>query len=533
MKYLLSILLLLPGLLPTSAFCQGASRVGQASDVRAVSEPSAVPGALPEQYQPQKDGARFNSNDPQIVPDIDEFARLKYQTPQWLQQFLKFPAQIELSRSLGTANSELRKKAADGIMQVVNPALMPEGFQSYLVPLSRWAVLYEDWRNHGGTDTFLTKFVKPPLVLQIAETHNHVVVLVRDVNNKRTTDFASMLNLTYEYADRVFNEHFKAVSADGLKIFRTNLNPAFVYGYYTPKLEALTGNSDSRDVLTTGLAANEKSESSRATAVRFFSNGDFAAFMVLKPLFGAKLKNPFEPRFQPLNIAKGADVPFWEKQAMAREARGSDEQIKRRQMEEFLGSYLFDEDGAKLSERVSLKDLERAYLDLSPPQRLAIVGKKRIDEHYTSGTKAFVARDYRNAIEHWTKMLNLDPENPRASILLNLAIKEFTRTSLRGDEEQARRDSRVLAAQEAIGAQQTRLSVKEKQQEQRLDRDRAVTDYRTRALSFLSEGSYEESFKEWQKLLDVDPGNPSALIFKDICEQKMREERIRREASAM
>ena len=48
-------------------------------------------------------------------------------------------------------------------------------------------------------------------------------------------------------------------------------------------------------------------------------------------------------------------------------------------------------------------------------------------------------------------------------------------------------------------------------------------NFRTRALDFLCEGNYRDSLNEWNKLLNVDPGNASALIFKEICEQKLRE----------
>jgi tetratricopeptide (TPR) repeat protein len=480
-------------------------------------------GKLPVNYQPMSQAPKFNSNDPQMIPDLDEYASLKWQTPQWLQQFLKFPSEAELLQYLGITNSETRRKAGEAIAEVVNPAILPLHFTEHLIPLSGWAVLYEDWRNHGGTDVFLTKFQSQTLVIQLAETSNHVIIAVREANSARSTDFAGMVNHAYQLSTHIFNEHFKPVSPDGMKIFRTNMSPAFVYGYYSPKIEALTGSSNSQDLLTSGMMANERSESANATAVRYFSNGDFAAFLVLKPLFGAKLRNPFDPRFQPVNVVKHGETPFWERQAMAQQANSSDEQIKRRQMEEFLGTYLYDENGAKLSERVNLKDLERAYLDLSPQQRLALVGKKRIDELYTSGTRAFIAHDYRAAINLWTRMLKLDPDNPRAAILLNLAIQQYTKIAMNGNSDQAKHDVVVAAAMEQVARQQTRLNVKEKQEEQAQDRERAITDFRTRALNFLSEGNYSDSLKEWKKLLDVDPGNARALIFKDICEQKIHD----------
>src|SRR5262249_15127315 len=131
---------------------------------------SSLATSLPAFYQPQDGGARFNSNEPRIVPDVEELSRLKFTAPQWLQQSLAFPPPTELLRFLGREPAATRERAVAAIRQVINPAYIPQGFQEHLIPLARWAVLYEDWRKHGGIDVFLTKYEANGFVILIIES---------------------------------------------------------------------------------------------------------------------------------------------------------------------------------------------------------------------------------------------------------------------------------------------------------------------------------------------------------------------------
>lgn len=476
---------------------------------------------LPSAYMPMAGGFRFNSNEPQMVPDYSEQSRLKFQVPQWMQQFLSFPSPDEIKRVVGDSPPDVRKRGMEAIRQVLSPQFVPESFQAHLVPMARWAVLYEDWINHGGTDVFVTKCMVDHYTLEVAETHNHVIVLVRDLDNSRATDFGQMLKLTYRYTGLVFSEHVKPVSLQSLKLFRTSLSPPYVYGWYNPKMQALlSGDMASSDLMTSAGLPNEASTSAKATAVRFFCNGDFAAFMVLKPIFGGELKNPFEARFRTAAKEAGREVPFWERPSST---DVTEDRLARKQVEEYLGNYFYDEEGNKLSQRIPIRELEKAFRELSREQQLAIVQRKMIDEFYTSGTKAFAAGDYTSALIYWTNILNsnFDPENPRAAILLMMALRQKITVDYGGNADRAREDATVKAAQDAISRQQTAMALKKQEDQQQVVKQQAVVNFRTRALNFLSEGNYAESLNEWNNLLNVDPGNASALTFRDICEQKL------------
>lgn len=487
---------------------------------------SSLSTNLPAIYQPQEGGARFNSNEPPIVPNEDELYQLRHAAPQWLQQSLAFPSTTELLRYLGREPAATREHAMNAIQQVISSSFLPKGMQEHLIPLSRWAVLYEDWRKHGGIDVFLTKFQANGFTAVVMESQNHIIVVARELKGDRSREFAGMQQLVQHYADVLLRESLKPVNAQSLQLFRTSLAPLYIYGYYTPKIDTLTGDSSTADLVTTaGGQPNEQSTSARATAVRFFCNGEFTAFMLLKPVKTGELKNPFDPRFEPLNLAQGEQIPFWEEQSPAARPDLPDaEELRRRQVREYLGSFFYDQDGNALTDRIPVQDLEREFTELSREQKLDIARRKIIDENYASGMAAFAAGETTPALEAWTRILQYEPENARASILLQVAIKQRARVAYNGNTETARRaEPAIQQALDQIARQQTLLSLRQQQEGMDLTKERYIQDYRTRAIDFFSEGAYAESLREWNKLLDVDPGNANALLFKEICETKIKQ----------
>lgn len=483
--------------------------------------------SLPAVYQPQESGPRFNSNDPRLVLDIEDLSRMRYTAPQWLQQALVFPPEKELTSHLGKESPAARERAASAIASVLNPRMLPPNYAKYLIPMAKWAVFYEDWRKHGGTDVFLTKFQSNGFTILLIESHNHVIIAARELQGNRSREFDGMLELVRHYADVLLTEPLKPASAESLKLFRTSLVPPHVYGYYTPRIEVLTGGGSSADELTTtGGLPDESSNTSRATATRFFSNGEFVAFMVLKPVNTTELRNPFESRFHPLNLAKPESVPFWEEKSLAGRPDLPDaEELRRRQVREYLGSFFYDQEGNALTDRIPIKDLEREFSELSKEQKVDIARRKMVDESYASGMGHFSSGDTTAALTAWTRILQFEPENARAAILLQLAIKQRAKAAYGGNTELARRaEPAVQHALEAINRQQTLLSLRQQQEGIDLARERAIQDFRTRAIDFFSEGSYQESLREWDKLLNVDPGNANALLFKEICETKIKQQ---------
>ncbi|MGI8907406.1 MAG: hypothetical protein ACR2IE_13050 [Candidatus Sumerlaeaceae bacterium] len=496
------------------------------SPVGSATPASSLATSLPAFYQPQDGGARFNSNEPRIVPDIEELSRLRHTAPQWLQQSLAFPSPTELLRYLGREPAATRERAVASIRQVITPAYIPQGLQEHLIPLARWAVLYEDWRKHGGIDVFLTKYEINGFAILLIESHNHIVLIAREQKGSRSREFAGMLQLVQHYADVLLSETLKPATPESLQTFRTSLAPPYIYGYYTPKIDALTGESSPGDLVTTaGGQPNESSTSARATAVRYFCNGEFVALMLLKPIRAGELKNPFDPRFEPLNLAQGEQIPFWEEQSPAARPDLPDaEELRRRQVREYLGNFFYDQEGNALTDRIPVQDLEREFSELSREQKVDIARRKIIDENYSSGMAAFAAGETTPALEAWTRILQFEPENARAAILLQVAIKQRAKVAYGGNSEIARRaEPAIQQSLDAIARQQTLLSLRQQQEGIELAKERAIQDSRTKALDFFSEGAYPEALREWDRLLSVDPGNANALLFKEICETKIKQ----------
>ena len=511
-----------------AGYAQNPSATVRTSEVRAgQSSPASSLGTnLPAVYAPQDSGARFNSNEPRIVLDEVELSRLTYTAPQWLQQMLSFPSDKQLLRYLGREPAATRERAMASIRQVISAAYLPQGLNERLIPLARWAVLYEDWRKHGGIDVFLSKFEANGFAIEVMESHNHIVLVARELQGNRSREFAGMQQLVQHYADVLLSESLKPATPESLKLFRSSLAPPFIYGYYTPKIDALTGDTSTVDLVTTaGGNPNESSTSARATAVRFFCNGEFAAFMLLKPIKTAELKNPFDPRFEPLNLGQADQIPFWEEQSPAARPDLPDaEELRRRQVREYLGNFFYDQDGNALTDRIPVQDLEREFSELSKEQKIDIARRKIIDENYASGMAAFAAGETTPALQAWTRILQFEPENARAAILLQVAMKQRAKVAYNGNTEVARRaEPSIQLAIDAITRQQTLLSLRQEQEGIELAKERAIQDFRTQAINFFSEGSYAESLTQWDRVLSIEPGNANALLFKDICETKIKQ----------
>lgn len=480
---------------------------------------------LPAEYAPMAASPRFNSNDPSLVREYEQLTRLKVNAPRWVAQFLSFPSPSEIKNALGQPPAQVRQKALESIRQMLASRFLPEELSAHLIPLSSWAVLYEDWRDHGKTDVFLTRYSVDNYLVQVAETPNHIVVFVRDTNGKPAEERATALRQVYAYANLMLNEHLKPVSAESLEMFQANSIPFFLYGYYLPKLDVLTGNTRKSDLLTSNGLPNESSSSARASAVRFYTDGDFAAFLLPKPVLNGELLNPFEPRFEAHQESAPSSLPTAatgsEKQVKGVEALAAN-QAQFANMAEYLGDHFCDPYWRQLNERVPLGDIEQTFRGLSYEQKLMILERLQSDEYYTSGTRAFLDKDYDSALIYWTRLVRQEPENSRGALLLQLAIKYKTRDSFAGNLNQARGDKLIAQGMDALFWQQKRLVARMEQKRQERVRNEAVDGFRARALEFMKEGNYSESLKQWERILDIEPGNATALFFKDICEGKLK-----------
>lgn len=509
-------------------------------------KPADPAASLPAEFRPQTESPRFNSNIPPFVRDPDELTRLRAQLPAWLQQSLKFPGEGEITRFLGRDSGGAREKAAADLREMLNPRLSPEGLEARLVPMARWAILYEDWRRGGGIDVFLCKFEGPAdVVIQVLETPNHVVAIYRDLKAKRVNDLAAIRGRAREHADALFSAPYTPKDADAMRVFRTGVSPDYVFGWYIPSLLELTGTAGPAPASPEAARAEAPGMRDEATtvappaAVRYFSSGEFTAFFALKSSRrSGELANPFDPRFEPVGESVvGLEKPFWMKGSLgAAPGQGAaagasaalpmdTESVQRRQAEDYLGSAMVDPEGRKVLESIVFTDLDDAFRGLSPEQQMAVVERKMIDDFRVAGMRAFAAQDYREALVNWTRLLNLDPSDPRAAILLKLAVKRRIASPALGDDpRKVAADDPISDARKAMDRQSAVLRRRQGDRDVAQVRDRALADLRSRALGFLSEGNYEASLREWDRFLIQDPGNPIGLFYQDVCRLRLKQD---------
>jgi tetratricopeptide (TPR) repeat protein len=366
--------------------------------------------------------------------------------------------------------------------------------------------LHEDWHRYGGIDIYLTKFSVSNLTVLVAESATHVIVVARDSTFNAKTDSASLRQAAYDYAKILLSSTFVPDVPEDLRTIRQGPSPAFLYGYYTTRLNKLTGRTDDQTTLT------ETSDSANALSVRFFTNGQMVAFMTLKAVDDPReLGNPFEPRFGLLRD-QGEGDPF---------ARPRVEQPGERQLEEYLGLLMTPQEQRTFLELVPMESLEKSFLNLSREQQIAMVRLKMTDEYLAAGMKAFLDKKFDDAIQYWLRNLQLDPENPRVGLLLSLAVDRRIERTFGGDRNRARSDSAISQATKAIRDQQVLLKRREESREVVAARERAIVDHRTQALQAMSEGNLEDSLRHWDNILRLDPGNANAQVFRDLVQNRI------------
>jgi cytochrome c-type biogenesis protein CcmH/NrfG len=138
--------------------------------------------------------------------------------------------------------------------------------------------------------------------------------------------------------------------------------------------------------------------------------------------------------------------------------------------------------------------------------------------------QAFNGRDYMSALDYWSRLCDLDANNARVAVLLRVAIARRSESDLGNDAAKVKNDRYIGRAMDALARQQAVLADRRDAREKNAVRERTIADFRTRALDLISEGNYKDSLKEWRKLLEVDPGNPTALLYEDILMRRARGE---------
>jgi tetratricopeptide (TPR) repeat protein len=468
---------------------------------------------LPGNYMPQQVPPRWNSNVPSLTSNPEEGARVRTVAPPWLSRFLVFPSPGEISDNLGKDDPIIREKAALAITQALAPSLVPDGMPDRLIPMARWGQLHEDWRRYGGVDLYICKFTVSNLTIFVAETATHVIIIARDTSFVPPSTTLALRQTAFDYANILLSSALVPDVIEDLRPIRQGVSPNYYYGYYNSRLNKLTGR-ENQTTLT------ETSDSATALSVRFFAHSQVVAFMALKSVDDpSELGNPFEPRFVPIVARPDSGAGFVRPDMT--DLPGE------RQLEEYLGMSLSPKDKSDFLGAVSMEDLEGQFLKLSREQQIAMVRLKMTDEYLAAGMKAFLEQRFADAIQYWTRNIQLEPENPRAGLLLNMAIEKHTEKAFNGDIKRAAADTGIFQAKRLVREQQVALSKREETKSLELAKERAMIDHRTKALQAMSEGNFEESLKQWESILKLEPGNANAQVFRELVRSRMEKKEYR------
>jgi tetratricopeptide (TPR) repeat protein len=491
------------------------------------SAPGPSPGPSPANVLP--DEMNLNLPVPSIIGDVDREALIRMAVPQWAFQQLNWPKQQEIENHLGAATPGQTREAALWISRTLNHEYVLPDLSEKLIALRNWAVLYRDWVNHGGSDSFLVKYTLNRRVIQVVETTNYVLVAVRDLDGKKISAKAEHMNHISATARRILSTALQPADPGNLGVIADQSTGEVTVGFWAPGgMPPESGTSEK-----TSAGSQLPSDS-----IKFCTDGDFVIFQVLKYIWGVELQNPFEPRFGPrvsipsdnrtwqmieeiLAANPDLDTPrkrieFWER---------FKDRIVMKEAEEYLGSLLYDSQGNKITSSIPLEQLERAFMNLNIDQREMLITQRMIDENYIKGLKAFNENHYDEAIDRWVHVLELDPLNVRAAILLSIAVEYKKEFLAKIQHEGPAIDTVVTKALDTLAKHQAAVQKERLTERAEDERSRKIASHRIRAMEFYTEGDYEKAIQEWDAVMQIDPGNPQASMFRKLAADQLVRER--------
>lgn len=504
--------------------------VGQEQSAPSSDKTTDITEPNPEESSPS---ISYNDMAPPVVEDELMIPRLKTIAPQWAVQQLEWVKPDEIEKYKGRATDEQVGECVKWILQTIRSSLIPQDISEHLIPLRNWSIFYRDWIDHGGSDTFIVKYKIGSLVIRISETPNYILVAVRDLNQKEKFAKEEHITFVVNMASEVLAPELQPKSVDAISIINKTNSGIATEGFWSASVSPSSAQAKPK-------TENNQNSSQEAISdsVKFFTNGGFVVFQVLKYIWTNELSNPFEPRFS-LDVNTEVDKSIWnivEKEIKENPDLATPEdrikfyermklRIIAKQVEEYLGPLLYDYEGNKLTATIPISQIETAFNKLNSIQKDYLLKQRKSDEYYIEGLKAFNEKRYDVAVDKWADALNIDPLNVRCALLLSIAedyLKEkMYRTLGRVDFQ----NPTLKKAVEALTAHQRAILNYELTQRIETIKEREIARHRVRAIDLYSEGRYKEAIEEWDKVLKIDPGNPQAELFKDLALKRIEETR--------
>ena len=469
----------------------------------------------------------FNDMAPPLVLDKTYIVTLKSVSPQWAVQQLEFPQDEEIEKYCGRASPEQISEFEQWIARAIKQRFIPSDITRHLIPLRNWAILYRDWIDHGGSDTFVVQYHAGSYTVRISETPNYILVAIRDLDQGGRKSKEEHIQFVFDTSLKILTNDVLPKTVQDISKNREALSEATTSGFWAARVLQENANTKSADNIS------EPSDMP-SDSVKFFTDGQFIVFQIFKYVWSKEMKNPFEPRFAIETITK-IDESLWD--MVEREIKENPdlktpekriqfyENMKTRlvtkQIEEYLGPLLYDYEGTKLSSAIPISQIEKAFSDLNDIQKNHLLKQRKSDEFYVEGLKAFNEKRYDIAVGRWTEALSIDPMNVRCALLVTLAT-DFMKDKMQQTMGKIDFENPTLA--KAISAlmnhKQAILRYELSDREQTL-KDREIAQHRVLAIDYYSKGMYEMAIKEWDEVLKIDPQNPQAALFKDLATKRL------------
>jgi hypothetical protein len=462
----------------------------------------------------------FNHDAPPLVPNEIEKSKLIMHAPQWSVQLLEFPSNKTIDAYSGKASPGAVSEAALWLDRILKQQYLPKDVSAHLLALKNYAVLYRDWIDHGGSDAFLVKYQADSIVFQILETPNYVLIACKDLSQRNAEPVSAHVNFALGMAKRVLENDLVARSADSVHLLEMPKDVSITTGYWKPnvdfeKLKAQHPGAYDEDILS--------------DSIRFCTNGDVVAFEIFKYIWTASVENPFASRFGVIVDTRSDERLFTmlEDQMKSNPSLNSPktriefldrikDRLVTRQAEEYLGPFLYDYEGNKITANIPFKNLDAAVSSLNDDQKAILVNQRMVDEYYLRGLKSFNEKDYQGAIANWIQVLELEPLNVRAAILLEIAMDFRKQQIAFAGEAVVRKDPSLESAREALATHKRNILKRRLIDKEEQLTSQEIASHQIKAIDYYTEGHFADAIREWDAVLKIDPANARALLFREM-----------------
>jgi tetratricopeptide (TPR) repeat protein len=469
--------------------------------------------APPQTELALRDGVAYNKDAPPLVPEPEMLRSLKRHAPQWVQQSLVWPSDLERRIHAGISTYDQRAAMIAWLDAAFQYRPLPSQLILNAIEMRNWLIMFSDWARDSGADAFVMRFTSAGFTNHITETNTNIILLTRPERpglrgNMEAVDYAMSV------AAQFVRPYLMPANREDVVAEELPLMKGAFEGTWQPGRQ--------------GRAHRPLAENPPPLAIRFFVAGDMVAINFNKNLW-ALVDNPmlYARRFEaPQDQTAELEILTAIQRETITSGRLNDpseriifyerlrQQLNIKTVEEFLGPMLYDSLGNRLtSNNLDYTRLLAAMERLNQEQREELLRQRRVDWHYLEGLRSFERGDLDMAIDHWSRALAEDPVNVRIALLLDVAAEIKIERDFGGDRQVANRDIVIDSINELqfYHRQAIRDNAAGTRNRERIRAE--VLEMRNNAIELYRQGRFAESVAIWQQILEREPDNAFAALW--------------------